>query len=112
MQVKGAAGLGSCTGFSFPAEGLNTHHGPDHVAVHVDISCMRIRGDKIDGFIDPAMNTECESVAGRVDKLDQGIQLTVPESYYVKYRPEHLAFQFGYIVDLNQRRRKESTLIA
>ena len=87
MQVKRAAGLGSGAGFAFAAEGLHAHHGPDHVAVHIDIACMRMRGDEIDGFIDPAMDAERQSIASRIDTLDQGVQLVAPESYNVKTGP-------------------------
>ena len=55
------------------------------------------------------MHAEGQTVAGGVNLFDQPVQLVAVIAHYVQHRAEDLFFQLIEAVELNQRRRNEST---
>ena len=55
------------------------------------------------------MHAEGQAVAGGVDLFDQPLQLVAVIAHHVQHRAEDLFFQLVEAVELNERRRNEST---
>ena len=62
----------------------------------------------LDRFVDAAVQAEGQAVARAIDRVDERRELGSAIAQQVQHRPEHLAPQFGEVVDLDQGRRNEA----
>ena len=62
-----------------------------HVAIHIDIAGANSRGDVLRRSINTSVNTECQTVAGRIDRVDHPIQLASSKADHVHDRPDDFA---------------------
>lgn len=86
-----AAGFGTSPGKALAAEGLYADHGTDLVAIDVDVTDRHARGDAVDGFVDPRMDTQGEAITCRVDLVDNGVKLIGFPTNYVQHGAENFA---------------------
>src|SRR5262245_61604921 len=74
IQIERTAGFGPGAGFTFAAEWLHADDGADDIAIDVLIARVRAVSNGVDRFIDAALYTHREAVAGGIDRIDQCIQ--------------------------------------
>src|SRR6185312_16682275 len=110
MQVERPSALGSITRFALPAKGLHTDHGTDHIAIDIDVTGMHTLGNEINGLIDPAVNAMRQTVASRIDLANKLTQPFAGKTHDMQHRPDHLALQLIYTINLDQGGRKESAV--
>src|SRR3546814_9771255 len=87
---------------------FRSDHGPDHVAIDVDVPDARPRDDVAGSRFHPTMDAEGQAVAGGVDRVDHPIQVAGVPADDVEDRAENLAIQAADGVELERMRREEA----
>src|SRR3546814_16985712 len=80
------------------------------IPVHVYIAGTYAFGHARNCFIQPGMNPESQAVAGGVYSVDQRVQILALVAHDMQYRAEHLFFQGGNIVQLDEGGRNKRTV--
>src|SRR4051794_28080137 len=92
-EILRPAGLGTRTGQSSAAKWLDANDGTDHVAIHVDVSCLDAMCDARDRFIQTCMQAKREAIARRIDVVHQSVEIFTAISQNVKNWSENFPFQ-------------------
>src|SRR5262245_55040288 len=101
MQVVWSARLGTRPEQAAAAEGLHTDDRTVDIAVDVDVAGAHPRSDPAGGAVDPRVDAKGETVAGRVDRIDEGLEPVGAVSQHMHDRAEHLALEPAHGVDLH-----------
>ena len=112
QQIERAACLRAGARQTFAAKRLHADDGTDHVAVHIDVARMNAVDDLVDGLVDTGVYAERQAIAGRVDVVDQAIQLGAFITHHVQHRAEHFTLERRQFVQFDQGRRDERAVPA
>src|SRR5690606_2837651 len=104
-DIERAAGLGACAGKTAPAEGLDADNRADDVAVDVEVARLDAAGHMRDRLVETRVQAEGEAVAGRVDVVDQLVEIGAAEADDVQYGAEDLTLEICERLDLDDGRR-------
>ena len=91
LQVVGAARLWPGSRQAVTAERLHPDHGPDHVAVDVDVAHRQALEHRSGRCLHARLHAERQPVAAAGDCIQQPLQLTAAPAHHVQDRAEHLA---------------------
>src|SRR5262245_33937954 len=94
VQVVRAAGLRTRARKPASAERLRADHGADHIAVDIDVARTDAGGDAPDRAVDAAVDPERESVAGRIDRIDERLEIARTVRHDMEHGPEHFALEY------------------
>src|SRR3569832_2255539 len=98
MQIQRPACFGAGTGFSLAAKWLSAHHCADDIAVDIYIADMRMGCDVIDGLVMPCVQSQRQSITGRMNGFDQLRQCFAPITQHMQYGSEHFMLEYGVCV--------------
>src|SRR5690348_17575794 len=71
QQIMRTAGLGAGAGQVLAAEWLHADHRADLIAVDVEVANLRAAADVFDGFVDAAVDAECQAKTRGVDRSEE-----------------------------------------
>src|SRR5947208_2919035 len=94
-DIVWAARLRTGTAEALAAERLAFDHGPDLVAVHIEVSDPGVLLHIVADGVDAALEAQRQAITGRVDRLDHLVELVTREADDVKDRAKILAIQLA-----------------
>src|ERR1700722_3324141 len=94
-QIQRTACLRSGAGQTPTPERLGADDSAYYVAVDIDIARPDARCDSRDCFVDPGVQAEGQAIAGRIDLVDQRIELLAVETRDMQNRAEDFALNIG-----------------
>ena len=103
FHVVRAARLRAGAGHTLAAKRLRTHDGADLVAVDVGVADTDTLDDLLHAVVDARVQAESQTVATRIDIVDDAVDFAGPETAHVQHRPEDFALHVGDTVHLDHR---------
>ena len=91
----GPASLGAGAAQALAAERLAFDHGPDLVAIHVEIADARMLLDIVAHGVDAALQAKRQAVTGGVDLFDDRFEAFRGKPHEMENWPEILAIQLA-----------------
>ena len=108
-QVQRTARFGSCARQTTTTKRLHADHSTDLIAIDIDITDLRTRGDVVRTPLDARVYAERESITRGVDFIQNPIQLIGLKRRHMHDRAELLLAQIHHAIDSHQGRRHEVT---
>src|SRR5450830_1019132 len=93
VQVQRTTGFRAGARQAFAAKRLHADHGPDNVAVDVDVTGMNVVDHLGDGLVDARVYAQRQAVAGSVDLADQLVDFFTLVAHHVQHWAEDLPLQ-------------------
>ena len=100
------------TRFTLTAERLHANNGPNHVAVHIAVANTQLLRNLAHGAVDTRMDAHRQAITGRIDLIENLVQIARLVANNVNNRAKHLTFKNIKRRNFKAMRRKECAVLA
>ncbi len=104
VQIMRAARFRAGARQAATAERLRSDDRADLVAINVDVADLRARRDMRGDTVDARVDAERQTVARRVDRIDELVEFAALPRRHMKHRSENLALQIGDMIEPDRDR--------